>query len=378
MKKIRYDADHHQNFETEWGLHRGNREWWYATGIMFDEDGHMYSWQYTLLHLSMGLVTPKVAMVALTDYENQRHYYLQTMPGKGTRVRISEKEASVTGVASAVKEPDGMHIQLFHKDFTLDLLCSYGKGPVWHCDDGKLQMGIPGEKATTLYYSWTNMPTEGTLIFHNNAAACGRGTSETAASGTVASGTVASGAVASGTAASGTVVSGTAATPQQNRLHGKTWFDKQGGPYNMANMKCHWEWFSLRFFDDEEAMLFTFPHNEDPEFDGTFIARDGSYHRLNDYKIESLAVTEFKGLKWSSGWRLHMNEKEQDYTIEPLQEGHMNFAYFEELCAIKNAAGEMVGYAFAELLPGVLNSEQLSSGNGGDISMKNLFARVEF
>jgi len=332
MKKISYNPDKHQSFETEWGLHKGGREWWYATGIMFDDEGNMYSYQYTLLHLAMGLVTPKVAMVALTDYKNNRHYYLQTRPNKNEKVYIDENEASVSNVASARKEKDGMRIKLYHKDFSMDLLCHYGKGSIWHCDDGKLQMGIPGEKATTLYYSWTNMPSEGVLKIDG----------------------------------------------KEIKLHGKTWFDKQGGPYNMANMKCHWEWFSLRFFDDEEVMLFSFPHNEVPEYDGTFIAKDGSYHRLNDYKIESLSVTEYKGLKWSSGWKLHMNEKEQDYIIEPIQEGHMNFAYFEELCYVKNSSGEIVGYAFAELLPGVLNAKELSSGNGGDISMKNLFARVEF
>lgn len=352
MKKISYDAKHHGSFEQEWGLHKGCREWWYATGIMFDEDGNMYSYQYTLLHLALGLAVPKVAMVALTDYKNKRHYYLQTTNfgggllgklgakkasdntnngAKEGAVFIDENEASVAGVASARKQKDGIRICLHHKDFDMDLLCGFGKGPVWHCDDGLLQMGIPDAKATTLYYSWTNMPSVGALRLGG----------------------------------------------RDIKLTGKTWFDKQGGPYNMANMKCHWEWFSLRFFDDEEAMLFTFPHNKEPEFDGTFVAKDGSYHRLNNYRIESLGQTEHKGLLWSCGWRLHMDEKEQDYLIEPLQEGHMNFAYFEELCSIKNADGDVVGYAFAELLPGVLNQDRLAQGSS-DISMKNLFARVEF
>jgi len=55
----------------------------------------------------------------------------------------------------------------------------------------------------------------------------------------------------------------------------------------------------------------------------------------------------------------------------------MNFAYFGELCSIKNRSGEVVGYAFAELLPGVLNQNRLTKGSS-DISMKNLFTRVEF
>jgi len=329
MKKIKYDPINHGSFEKEWGIHYNNREWWYATGIMFDDDNNMYSYQYTLLHLAFGLIVPKVAMVALTDYKNNRHYYLQSTTGN--KVIINENEASVEKIAYAKKNDKGIEIKLYHKDFSLDLLCEYGKGSVWHCDNGLLQMGIEADKATTLYYSWTNMPSKGTLILNG----------------------------------------------KKIKLKGKTWFDKQGGPYNMADMRCHWEWFSLRFFDDEECMLFTFPHNEIPEYDGTFIRKDGSYKRLNDYEIKSTSVTEYNGLKWSNGWRFHMNEKEKDYIIEPLQEGHMNFAYFEELCSIKNKKGEIVGYAFAELLPGVLNKEQLMSGSS-NISMKNLFKRVEF
>lgn len=331
MKKIKYDPDHHGSFDEEWGIHKGCREWWYSTSILTDEDGNLYTCQFTLLHLSLGLVTPKVAMVALTDYRNHRHYYLQTMPNRKETVCISDTEASVSNVASARKEPDAMKIGLHHKSFDLSLSCEYGKGSVWHCDHGKLQMGVNDPKATTLYYSWTNMPTTGLLQLEGKTI----------------------------------------------RLKGSTWFDKQGGTYNMADMRSHWEWFSLRFFDNEEAMLFTFPQNPEPEYDGTFIAADGSYHRLTDYRIEAVSTCTYKGLEWSSGWKLTIPEKEQNYTIEPLQEGHMNFAYFEELCAIKNDTGKLVGYAFAELLPGVLNQDKLKLGGKTDLSMKNLFTRVE-
>jgi len=331
MKKIEYDAYNLTSFEKEWGIHKNCREWWYATGIMFDEDNNMYSYQYTLLHLAFGPIIPKVAMVALTDYKNNRHYYLQTTSLSNKKIIIDEKQATVKDIALAIKEENGIKIQLRHKDFSLDLMCDYGKGSIWHCDSGMLQMGIDDKKATTLYYSWTNMPSVGTLVLND----------------------------------------------KEIKLKGKTWFDKQGGTYNMADMRCHWEWFSLRFFDDEEMMLFTFPHNEKPQYDGTYIDKNGKYERLNDYQIESLSTITHKGLKWSSKWKLHVNKKEEDYIIEPLQDGHMNFAYFEELCTIKNNKNQIVGYAFAELLPGVLNKDTLMSGSS-NISMKNLFRRIEF
>ena len=115
---------------------------------------------------------------------------------------------------------------------------------------------IPDKKATTLYYSYTNMPTEGTLTLDG----------------------------------------------KQIHLTGKTWFDKQGGTFSVLDTRTHWEWFSLRFFDREEMMLFTFP--QDPYYDGTYIKADGTSQRLTDYKILSEKTVEAMGMTWSAGWTL--------------------------------------------------------------------------
>ncbi len=323
IKKIKYDPDHLESFEKEWGVHKNCREWWYATGVMFDDDNNQYSYQYTLLHLAFGIVNMKVAMIALTDFKNNRHYYLQCPSGSKTPVVITDTEASMISVASAKKEDKGIKLLLNHKDFTLDLFAGYGKGAFWHCDNGKLQMGVPDMKQTTLYYSYTNMPTEGTLTLNG----------------------------------------------KKIHLTGKTWFDKQGGSYSIFNVKTHWEWFSLRFFDDEEMMLFTFP--QDPYYDGTYIKADGTSLRLNNYNIKTVRTINAMNMVWSAGWELHLPYKDEDYTIEPIQDGHMNFAYFEELCYIKNRTGTVVGYCFVELLPGV----RVQEGKG--VSVANLFKRIE-
>lgn len=281
---IAYQPDQLGSFETEWGLHKGCREWWYATGVMFDDDKNLYSYQYTLLYLSFGIVTAKMAMIALTDFQHNRHYYLQCPSSRKEAFRLTAQEASLGNVAAAVKKENGIALKLNHKDFSLDLFADYGKGAFWHCDNGKLQMGIPDKKATTLYYSYTNMPTEGTLTLDG----------------------------------------------KQIHLTGKTWFDKQGGTFSVLDTRTHWEWFSLRFFDQEEMMLFTFP--QDPYYDGTYIKADGTSQRLTDYKIRSEKTVEAMGMTWSAGWTLELPYKEKYYTIEPVQDGHMNFAYSEELC----------------------------------------------
>lgn len=334
---MRYNPNNLKDFDTEWGIHKGSKEWWYATAVVFDEAGNMYSYQYTLLHIGLGPVTAKMGMIALTDYKNNRHYYLQTPVDKDHPLVINEHQASVMGVSEVFKTETGMKLRLFQHDFSVEADMEYGKGAFWHCDNGKLQMGIPGKKETTEYFSYTNMPTKAVIIIDGNPV----------------------------------------------KVTGKTWFDKQGGSYSIANYKTHWEWFSLRFDDNEEMMLFTFP--QDDYYDGTYITKDSKRSRLSEYTIERTSTTKFKNLDWSAGWKLHVDIKEKDYTIEPIQKGHMNFGYFEEICYVKNSAGKVVGYAFAELLPGVLNNSKTATGDAGNSkdskkggSLSSLFRRIEF
>ncbi len=324
MEKIKYNPNQLDNFEKDWGLHKKCKEWFYATGVLFDEEGNMYSYQYTLLHIYFGLFTLVAPMIAFTDYTNKKHHYKQAPTLKKNNLIVTSNEASFKGVASAVKSADGITIKAKNSFFDLNVFCEYGKGAFWHCDNGKLQMGILGEKQTTLYYSWTNMPTKGTVIIDG----------------------------------------------KKIELKGKTWFDRQGGTYSLVNPKTHWEWFSLRFFDDEEVMLFTFP--QDNYFDGTYITKDNKSSRLNNYEIKSTKTTIFNDLKWSSGWTINIPIKEKDYLIEPVQEGHMNLGYFEQLCYVKNKNGIIVGYCFAELLPGVLNK----TAKANQVSL--LFKTIEY
>lgn len=138
---------------------------------------------------------------------------------------------------------------------------------------------------------------------------------------------------------------------KNHKVTGKGWFDKQGGPFNPVDRRTSWEWFSLRFFDDEEMMLFSFP--QDGYLNGTFIDKTGKYQRFNDYKITALGWTETAGMKFSFGWKLET--KDDIYTIVPKIDGQLNMFYFELLAEIKNQDGQIVGYCVVELLPGVHN-----------------------
>jgi len=123
----------------------------------------------------------------------------------------------------------------------------------------------------------------------------------------------------------------------------------------------------MRFFDDEEAMLFSFP--QDNYQDGTFIDKSGNSKRLNDYKITPLGFTEAGGKKFSFGWKVEIKGvKDQEYTIIPKMDGQLNLTYYELLADIKDKAGNIVGYCVVELLPGVYNEK---------INVGAVFARIK-
>jgi predicted secreted hydrolase len=137
-----------------------------------------------------------------------------------------------------------------------------------------LRMGIDKPNEKTYYWSYTNLVASGQLILEGKAY----------------------------------------------QVAGRGWFDRQGGPYNPLDDRTSWEWLSLRFFDNEEVMLFSFP--QDRYQDGTFIDQAGQAKRLNEYTITPLGWTKAGGYKISFGWQVEMKGvKDEQYTITPKIDG---------------------------------------------------------
>ncbi|MBN1289258.1 MAG: carotenoid 1,2-hydratase [Actinobacteria bacterium] len=310
ISKIPFRDTNHGTFEEEWGYHKKISEWWYSTGYFTDENDKMYSFQFTIVRAHVAGLDPFIIMMALTDFESGEHYYFQKAQATARSVFIDDKTAQYGNVIKVVKGTTGMTFTGRHKDFSLDLELDYGKGAFWNCDNGVLKMGTADTDETTFYYSYTNMPTTGTMTL--------KGT--------------------------------------EHKVKGKSWFDKQGGPFKLLKPRTHWEWFSLRFFDDEEMMLFSFPQGD--YRDGTFIPRDGEARRLNEYTIKPLEFIDVEGIKFSSGWDITVpGLKEEHYTIKPIINGQMNIGYFELLAEVLNDSNERAGFCFVELLPGPYNEK---------------------
>jgi predicted secreted hydrolase len=300
----------HQKMEDEFLCHKNGSEWWYCTGYLSEESGRLYSFQFTLAKVLVYGMKMNLLMTAQSDFETGKHYYSQLAIFFGKNLTITAEKIGVNGRAEIKFSERKLELSITAKDYALFLDMNAVKPPVWHCDNGVLKMGIDDPKETTYYWSYTNLATSGKLVLGN----------------------------------------------KEIKVSGKAWFDRQGGTYNIINRWTHWEWFSLRFFDDEEAMLFSFPH--DNYQDGTFIDKSGNSRRLNDYQIKPVGFTEAGGKKFSFGWQVEMKDvKDKEYTIIPKMDGQLNLTYYELLADIKDKDGNIVGYCVVELLPGVYNQK---------------------
>jgi predicted secreted hydrolase len=327
---IPYRQENHKDFDAEWAVHRKASGWWYITGYFSDDSSpeKLYSYQFTVIKPRIYGFSPWILQLALTDVAKRRHRFTQRMVLHNREVYVSGDTVQYLSQARLVREADHMMLVAHSESFELILELGKGKGAFWHGDNGVLVMGGAEDlRRRTVYYSYTNMPTKGTVTIHDPQEAS-----------------------------------------RIMQVSGKSWFDRQWGPYALTRAETHWEWFSLRFFDDEEVMLFAFPQCS--YYDGTYISRNGQRHLVRNYTITPKGFTQAAGLTFSMGWELLMpGFKEEKYEIRPLVDGQLNLAYFELIAGIYNSQGKQVGLCMVEPLPGARNPQK-------KINFLNLFKKV--
>jgi len=306
-----YPGRDHGSVDKEWLVHKNMPGWWYITGTINDSTGKLYTYQFTIIRAKVNFVYGFMLHLAITDIENEQHYFFPQINFSTIGVTVNDSIVNYKDYATLIKRDDAMFLICNTRDFDINLRLKYGKDPVWHCENGyQLIDTIKGFEESTIYYSYTNMPTSGKIILNG----------------------------------------------KELEVTGKSWFDRQSGPYEMFERRNNWEWFSLRFFDNEEAMLFTFPGRNHQ--DGTFIPIDGQYKRLKDFTIIATDTVQVNSFKYTSGWELTMpGIKDEKYTISPIMHGQMNSFYLEELANIIDENGNKVGICIVELMPGVINEK---------------------
>lgn len=327
---IPYRQENHGDFDAEWPIQRGISGWWYITGYFMEPENpdRLYSYQFTVVKPKVFGLSPWILQLAITDVKTGKHDFAQRMTLSDPEIYVTEDTVQYQTLALVKREATCMKLTVRTDTFDLDLVLDKGKGAFWHADNGVLVMGgAEDPRRRTVYYSYPNMPTSGQVVLHDPQSGS-----------------------------------------RTMQVKGKSWFDRQWGPYNIIKANTHWEWFSLRFFDDEEVMLFAFPQTS--YYDGTYINSKCERKLTRDYTLTATSFTEAAQMTFSNHWTLFMpGVKEEKYEIRPLTVGQLNLAYFELLAGIFNESGEQVGLCMVELLPGARNPQS-------KINFLNLFKKV--
>ena len=175
MRDIRYTQSPgipHGSMAEDFLSHKKGSEWWYSTGYLQDESGRMFGFQYTLAKVNVYGIKFHMLLTSLTDYATGQHYFEQTTAFFGRNVVSTADKTGLAGKAEMTyrqNELDSkglMTLDMAGRNYTLHVDMNAVKPPVWHCDNGILKMGIPGDpKETTFYYSYTNLVSAGKLVF---------------------------------------------------------------------------------------------------------------------------------------------------------------------------------------------------------------------
>lgn len=283
-------------------------EWWYTTGVVQADDGT----RYAVLWVLFGAPGGAVAVSQIVDLERDRivHHSEQLsfggLPPGPLDERIDDHYVTFTDVG----ELGRWRIRRDGDESGLDLTLVPTKPYVLHGRDGIVQQADGGPSA---YYSSTRMRARGTLTVDGREVGV-RG--------------------------------------------GAFWLDRQWGNFDVDPDSLRWDWFSCRFDDGTELMLYQFvgPDGRTPsgERAGTFVARDGSVRRLKAFTATQLGASITPpGASASYGyrWRLRVPSLDLRVTLTPLARNqyvdNRIVASFWEGAA--RAKGTRAGTCFVEL-----------------------------
>jgi predicted secreted hydrolase len=232
-------------------------EWWYVTGTVRGDDGARYSVFFTLFSRA-GFVIPVSQVVNLDTgaIVGKTEVLAQRTPGAaaldvrapGHRLRYAARTDTWRFVAAKT-------------GYALDLAATPGKPYTLHGGGtGAIAQSAAGASA---YYSATRMRATGSI------------------------------------AAGGTRV----------RFTGEAWLDHQWGDFADDPRALNWDWFSCRFDDRTELMLYRFRERDGTPLaryrSGTFVSRDGRGRLLKAFSVAPGERTlDAAGRSWPLDWRL--------------------------------------------------------------------------
>jgi predicted secreted hydrolase len=238
--------------------HAAGIEWWYVTGLVRGADGRRYTVFFTLFKRG-GFVLPVSQVVDLDSGGIVGHS--ESVAAR----RVGPSSLDVMTPTAALRfEPssNSWHLAARRGRYALDLTAVPEKPYVLHGGgSGLIRQSVAG---TSAYYSATRMRAEGTITRAGRAM----------------------------------------------RFSGTAWLDHQWGDFAGDPRAFNWDWFSCRFGDRSELMLYQFRDRRTGRplagsRDGTLVLAGGSSRRVTDFAATPGRRTlRAAGRDWPLDWTL--------------------------------------------------------------------------
>ena len=307
------DLGPHEDYQTEW---------WYYTGIVEDEKGSQFGYQFTIFRRA--LVPPDqfslpdepsgwrgnqvyLAHFTISDIEANKFYFAERFSREAGGLAGAQAEPyqvwlqdwSIDQVA-----PQQVRLQAQTDEVALDLLLQETLPPILHGDGGLSQKGTePGN--ASYYYSVIGQKAEGTITVGVD----------------------------------------------EHEVSGLSWKDHEYSTSALSAGSLGWDWFSLQFDDGSALMLFQIRRDDgtiQPASSGSLIAPDGTVQHLDlgQWRLEVLDywTSPKSGGRYPAGWRLTIPEVDLQLEGRPLmanQELNVSSTYWEGAVAFEGFRGEL-------------------------------------
>ncbi|MCB1755810.1 MAG: carotenoid 1,2-hydratase [Gammaproteobacteria bacterium] len=317
------------SFPADHGAHNGFRnEWWYFTGNLKDDRGHVFGYQVTFFRIALSPERLErqsawagnqvwMAHVALSDIDARRHSHAQRFArGANGLAGAEENPLRVWLEDWQVSAADGegfpWTINVQSDAFSLDLVLNADKAPVLQGDKGLSRKSAePGN--ASYYYSITRMSTHGTI----------------------------------------------SQAGERFEVTGQSWLDREWSTSALSAEQAGWDWFSLQLDDGRDLMFYRL-RNTSGEADvysaGTLVKVDGDYTTLSrdDVSLEVMDTwRSTTGKDYPVAWKLTLRGEPDSWIVRAAfedQEMQTAVNYWEGAVEVSNATtGESLGRGYLEL-----------------------------
>jgi predicted secreted hydrolase len=299
------------NFPADHGFHSNRTEWLYFSGVLQTEAGKELGFMFTVFQreslissLNKGFFYP--CILAVSDPAASAYYSSVTLGVFGSSC-FSDGLPSIEAEGGQIAcLPSGdFHVQADMDGLSVDLTMKPDEDVLPHGEDGLIPMG---DGIDSGYYSFTNLPTSGTVSID--------GTDYAIASG-------------------------------------RTWMDHQWGNWTESGMI--WDWLSMRFDNGGSLMVFQFRDGSNNVVGGNWTYRDadGKVRYGTDFSVNAhrTYTDPESGDAFPVDWTVAIPSLEAEFRVTPALEGQNIYSLWEGLCAVEGTAGgaPLTGKAFVEL-----------------------------